>query len=40
MIAPLGAQAAPGQRRLAEGDTVEGSRVIAQLGHSPGLLAF
>lgn len=40
LVAPLGHRRRPVDRRLAEGDTVAGFRVIAQPGHSPGLLAF
>src|SRR5690348_4724400 len=39
-IAPLGRKRRPVDRRLREGDTVAGFTVIAQPGHSPGLLAF
>lgn len=40
LIAPLGRSRRRVDRRLAEGDTVAGFEVIAQPGHSPGLLAF
>jgi glyoxylase-like metal-dependent hydrolase (beta-lactamase superfamily II) len=39
-IAPLGHTRRPVDRRLKEGDSVAGFTVIAQPGHSPGLLAF
>jgi glyoxylase-like metal-dependent hydrolase (beta-lactamase superfamily II) len=40
LVAPLGHTRRRVDRRLAEGDTVGGFEVIAQPGHSPGLLAF
>lgn len=40
LIAPLGRRRRAVDRRLAEGDTVAGFRVLAQPGHSPGLLAL
>src|SRR4051794_31830389 len=40
LIAPLGHKRRTVDRRLKEGDTVAGFRVVAQPGHSPGLLAF
>jgi glyoxylase-like metal-dependent hydrolase (beta-lactamase superfamily II) len=39
-IAPLGRKRRKVDRRLREGDNVAGFEVIAQPGHSPGLLAF
>lgn len=39
-IAPLGHRRRPVDRRLREGDDVAGFTVLAQPGHSPGLLAF
>jgi glyoxylase-like metal-dependent hydrolase (beta-lactamase superfamily II) len=39
-IAPLGRSRRRVDRRLREGDTVAGFTVVAQPGHSPGLLAF
>ncbi|NMO91384.1 MBL fold metallo-hydrolase [Actinomycetospora sp. TBRC 11914] len=39
-IAPLAHRRRVVDRRLAEGDTVGGFEVVAQPGHSPGLLAF
>lgn len=39
-IAPLGRRRRQVDRRLSEGDTVAGFEVIAQPGHSPGLLAL
>lgn len=39
-IAPLTRKRRPVDRRLQEGDTVGGFEVVAQPGHSPGLLAF
>lgn len=39
-VAPLARQRRPVDRRLEPGDTVAGFEVIAQPGHSPGLLAF
>jgi hydroxyacylglutathione hydrolase len=40
LIAPLGRRRRAVDRRLVEGDTVAGFQVLAQPGHSPGLLAF
>jgi glyoxylase-like metal-dependent hydrolase (beta-lactamase superfamily II) len=40
LIAPLGHKRRKVDRRLQEGDKVAGYEVIAQPGHSPGLLAF
>jgi glyoxylase-like metal-dependent hydrolase (beta-lactamase superfamily II) len=40
LIAPLGRRRRAVDRRLKEGDTVAGFTVVAQPGHSPGLLAF
>lgn len=40
LIAPLGRRRRKVDRRLKEGDTVAGFTVLAQPGHSPGLLAF
>ena len=40
LIAPLGRKRRPVDRRLQEGDQVAGFKVLAQPGHSPGLLAF
>lgn len=39
-IAPLGRKRRKVDRRLREGDEVAGFKVLAQPGHSPGLLAF
>lgn len=40
MVAPMGRQRTTVDRRLKEGDQVAGFEVLAQPGHSPGLLAF
>lgn len=40
LLAPMGRRRWPVGRRLEEGDRVAGFEVIAQPGHSPGLLAF
>lgn len=40
LIAPMGRKRRPVDRRLVEGDVVAGFEVLAQPGHSPGLLAF
>jgi hydroxyacylglutathione hydrolase len=40
MVAPMGRKRRPVDRCLKEGDVVAGFRVLAQPGHSPGLLAF
>lgn len=39
-LAPMGRKRRTVDRRLTEGDTVAGFQVVAQPGHSPGLLAF
>jgi hydroxyacylglutathione hydrolase len=40
LVAPLGFRRRTVDRRLKEGDVVAGFQVLAQPGHSPGLLAF
>jgi glyoxylase-like metal-dependent hydrolase (beta-lactamase superfamily II) len=40
LVAPLGRRRRSVDRRLKEGDAVAGFEVLAQPGHSPGLLAF
>ncbi len=40
LVAPLGFRRRRVDRRLTAGDTVAGFEVVAQPGHSPGLLAF
>ena len=40
LVAPMGRKRRRVDRRLKEGDTVAGFKVLAQPGHSPGLLAF
>ncbi|KRC54705.1 MULTISPECIES: MBL fold metallo-hydrolase [unclassified Nocardioides] len=40
LVAPMGRKRRTVDRRLKEGDTVAGFQVLAQPGHSPGLLAF
>jgi glyoxylase-like metal-dependent hydrolase (beta-lactamase superfamily II) len=40
LVAPMGRRRRQVDRRLTEGDTIAGFKVLAQPGHSPGLLAF
>jgi glyoxylase-like metal-dependent hydrolase (beta-lactamase superfamily II) len=40
LVAPMGHKRRPVDRRLKEGDVVAGFEVLAQPGHSPGLLAL